>query len=112
MWAVARGCSTTRPPYARRWDPPLPAATAAATARCRRLPQPACLLLYNPPNPFACAARLRGGALVDELQGPATDGRLTVRYLPELLVRLLGLFRMFSVVLAGEVPSGNLYESV
>jgi hypothetical protein len=54
----------------------------------------------------------RGAALVDELQGPATDGRLTVRYLPELLVRLLGLFRMFSVVLAGVVPSGNLYESV
>jgi hypothetical protein len=25
-----------------------------------------------------------GAALVDELQGPATDGRLTVRYLPEL----------------------------
>ena len=91
MWAAARECSTTRPPCARRWGP---AAAAAATACWCWLPQAACLPARSATTLSICfplqpgyevvLIGYCGAALVDELQGPATDGRLTVRYLPEL----------------------------
>ena len=94
MWAAAPACNTTPPPCARRWGPAA-AAAAAATSRCRHSPArpPACSSpTLSPPNPpftlqpgyEVVLVGYRGAALIDELQGPATAGRLTVHYLPDL----------------------------